>query len=248
MHDPCTVAFTIKSPFVRELELAPGEKSHRYRPTLVTIWHVDPREDACGWAWDRATDADRALAKKLAMQEFEFWTGKYVQSACGGIAFSAHELIWWAWKLISIRRTRNLGPLSRSEEDRIQRLASNPHDNIRLTVLHTGTLEGLEKLFLAVDRIYRTHHRPWYRHPRWHFWHWRIQLHPLETLRAWLFNRCQHCGKRFAWGYSPIAMGWSEPRSAGRFKGQSGLYHHTCSSVAWELNQARQEKSHGVVH
>jgi len=36
-------------------------------------------------------------------------------------------------------------------------------------------------------------------HPRYHFWHWRIQIVPLQHLRRWLFDRCSFCNKRFLW-------------------------------------------------
>lgn len=39
--------------------------------------------------------------------------------------------------------------------------------------------------------------RPWWRHPRWHVWHWRIQIHPLQRTWQWLFDRCAMCGGRF---------------------------------------------------
>ena len=45
MHDPLTLAFEIKNPFV---------KRHGYRPSLVDIWHKDPErrgsDDSCDWA------------------------------------------------------------------------------------------------------------------------------------------------------------------------------------------------------
>jgi hypothetical protein len=246
MHDPCTVAFTIKSPFARRMELTPGGASYRYRPTLITIWHVDPHEDSCGRAWDPATDEDRAFAKRLAKEEFDFWTGKYVEHARGGIPFSAHELIWWAWKLVAIRRRGARGPLTRGEEDYIQRLASNPHDNIRSTVAHAGTLEGLERFFLCVDRIYRTHHRPWYRHPRWHVHHWRIQVHAWDTFRRWAFSRCAHCGQGFEWGYSPVSHGWGSSDRPGWFQSEAGVYHHECSNIVI-MNQIEHAKMRGAV-
>lgn len=61
--------------------------------------------------------------------------------------------------------------------------------------------------------------RPWYRHPRWHFWHWRFQVHPLQKLRRWLFERCVKCGKGYPWGYAPIGNG-SGKKS----------WHHDCDT------------------
>lgn len=36
---------------------------------------------------------------------------------------------------------------------------------------------------------------PW----RFHFWHYRLQVHGLQIMYRWLFSRCAICGKRFAW-------------------------------------------------
>ncbi len=79
MHDPMTVAFTIKSPFKR------GE----YRPDLITIWHVDPEkdgtDDSCGW-FKRARHGDKKVLESI-IKEFErdwdrTWT--YDPNADGG--------------------------------------------------------------------------------------------------------------------------------------------------------------------
>lgn len=69
--------------------------------------------------------------------------------------------------------------------------------------------------------------RPWYRHPRWHFWHWKIQCHPWQVLRRWLLTRCCRCGKRFPWGYAPCSSHWDSPPLRW-FRGEEGLYHHDC--------------------
>jgi hypothetical protein len=70
--------------------------------------------------------------------------------------------------------------------------------------------------------------RPWYRHPRWHIWHWRLQVHPLQAFCRWMWSRCVGCGGRFRWGYSPISDSWGGggPRL---FKGEPGVRHHECS-------------------
>jgi hypothetical protein len=36
-------------------------------------------------------------------------------------------------------------------------------------------------------------------HPRWHIWHWRIQVIPLQILYRWLFERCSICKKGYKW-------------------------------------------------
>lgn len=39
-------------------------------------------------------------------------------------------------------------------------------------------------------------------HPRWHIWHWRIQIHPLQKFNRWLFSRCYRCKGGFGWNES----------------------------------------------
>lgn len=44
--------------------------------------------------------------------------------------------------------------------------------------------------------------RPWWRHPKWHVHHWRIQVIPWRDLVKWLTVRCCVCGKRAPYGYA----------------------------------------------
>lgn len=62
---------------------------------------------------------------------------------------------------------------------------------------------------------------------RWHFWHWRISVDLLRDLKRWLFSRCQHCGRRFTWGYAPISYSWNGtgPRW---FRGEEHVAHLEC--------------------
>jgi hypothetical protein len=58
-------------------------------------------------------------------------------------------------------------------------------------------------------------------HPRWHIWHWRIQIVPLQKTWRWLFDRCCFCKKGFAWNESVIGN-WS-----GNSIWHEGCNHHT---------------------
>lgn len=69
--------------------------------------------------------------------------------------------------------------------------------------------------------------RPWYKHPRWHFHHWKIQVHALLDLKRFLFSRCAKCGKGFRWGYAPISLQW-DGDGPQWFKGEASVYHHEC--------------------
>jgi hypothetical protein len=62
---------------------------------------------------------------------------------------------------------------------------------------------------LCMLRIYRTDTRPWWRHPRFHLHHWKIQIHALQDFKRWAFSRCAGCGRRFSWGYAPVTGQWN---------------------------------------
>lgn len=38
--------------------------------------------------------------------------------------------------------------------------------------------------------------RPWYKHPRWHIWHWSIRFHPFINIKRRFWDKCSVCGKR----------------------------------------------------
>ena len=65
-----------------------------------------------------------------------------------------------------------------------------------------------ERFFHSVARYILREKRWWFNHPRWHFWHWSFQIHPLQNIRRRLFDRCSHCGGRFAKNETPIGT-WS---------------------------------------
>ncbi|OWK34348.1 hypothetical protein FRUB_10319 [Fimbriiglobus ruber] len=73
--------------------------------------------------------------------------------------------------------------------------------------------------------------RAWWKHPRYHFWHWRLQIHPLQTLRRRLFSRCQKCGRGIG-KETPVGLHWDEPRPRWFewFRSERGVMHHDCFS------------------
>lgn len=66
---------------------------------------------------------------------------------------------------------------------------------------------------------------------RWHVWHWRIQVRPLQALRRWALTRCEWCGGRSRKGdvvNHSLAMG----RKRGPWwRGERNLFHADCTSV-----------------
>lgn len=87
----------------------------------------------------------------------------------------------------------------------------------------------------------------WWRHyDKLHVHHWRIQLPGLQRLRRWLFTRCETCGERFPYGYSPVRIAVSGAHERKRRKtwrdrwlrGERDLHHggpnrgKDCSALA----------------
>jgi hypothetical protein len=85
--------------------------------------------------------------------------------------------------------------------------------------------------------------RPWYRHPRWHIHHWRIQIHPIGQFKRWAFSRCCKCGSRFRWGESPTTDNWNSlgPRW---FRSEPDVYHGSCGGVTGSATEPANSLSH----
>lgn len=91
--------------------------------------------------------------------------------------------------------------------------AENLHDSMRDGIIRKWGCDTKRE-----DRIRQTasciygwilrQQRPWYRHPRYHIWHWKIQVPLFQKLHRWLFVRCCKCKKGFRWNESVIGS-WS---------------------------------------
>jgi hypothetical protein len=269
MHDPCTVAFEIRRPWPRSTSLLKDGTKWRYFPSIITIWHVDPETDAhkrgcraddsCGWSTVPTTPEERERIRNMGEGEWSCLFGKRAATAEGkDYAYVCYEpttydAVYWAWRRIK-RETARRRPiwkygrerryLSPAELERIYSLASNPVDNLQMTVAGVKNAEDCGAFFLTVYRCYLRFNRPWWKHPRWHVWHWRIQFHPWQTLRRWLFTRCAHCGKRFAYGGSPISHSWHSPKP-GWFKSEVGLFHDECSAIHCAVAEKKRAEETG---
>lgn len=66
MHDPMIVAFTIRNPFI---------KRGSYRPSIITVWHVDPEtdgtDDSCDWFGRYLSDREREAAWDIITNEID---------------------------------------------------------------------------------------------------------------------------------------------------------------------------------
>jgi hypothetical protein len=230
MHDPKTVAFDIPNPFARRYSWA---QQWSQRPALVTIWHVDPEkrgdDDSCGFTFANLSEADQAWAKKLADGEWPFWFSReYEQINFAGVSDLAILATVWLAVRHQVKRTPQNRALSAWDMAQVFRLMTCPGDNFgHLVADARENAEGLERLLLLTLRAYRTAVRPWWQRPRWHVHHWQIQVHPWQQFCRWAWSRCQSCGKRFRWGYSPVSGSWhgTGPRF---LRGEPNVFHHEC--------------------
>ena len=228
MHDPKTVA--------HELQML-GK-------TIITVWHVDPEsdgsDDSCGWVSPNLTDREKGIIDDILEWEhnFPFYSSQAVSSHAiiEDPKYAYHKqpvgdcmgYIAAAWQHIAWHRDRRRR-VTVDELWEIITLAVNPHDNLR-AILADPDMDSLQRakgFLYCVMRAYLRHHRPWWKHPRWHVHHWSIQVHFIQNLKRWLFSRCAGCGKRFSWGEAPTSTQW-EGTGPLWFKSEADVYHHEC--------------------
>lgn len=202
MHDPMTVAFEIKWP-IPKTEILPNGHKWKSRYTLVTIWHVDPESDgtdsSCGYSIPNLTERDGKIIDEVIKWEesFPYYSSPYLpitqvdpkydysQQLAGDCL--AHVAA--AWQHIAWIRDRRRG-LTIGEWWRVVSIATSPHDNLRaiLSDKEEDADDRVRRFFGCVMRQYLAHHRPWYKHPKWHIHHWWIQIHPLQDLKRWFLT------------------------------------------------------------
>lgn len=161
MYDPNILAFRFRIPFE------------------VEIWHVDPciggNSDSAGWVIPHLSELqhDRSLAvaeewkRVFPMKSFDF-------------EWSAIELLTGVWFDIKWQEHRSR-TISRGEKALLMRFATNPVDNLRHNACEAMLNGGdrIERLVRLLYRHFLNHHRPWYRHPRWNFRRWRVEIRSL---------------------------------------------------------------------
>ncbi len=87
--------------------------------------------------------------------------------------------------------------------------AENPSDSLFTSICRTWDTTSTDPSRWAEERKARIHHfaaiiygdilrrsRPWYKHPRYHVHHWRLQINDWYRVKRWFTTRCFDCGKR----------------------------------------------------
>lgn len=203
-----------------------------YSDAWLTIWHEDPQrhsDDSCGFTVPHLTNEQLSRLKALAWDEAR--NRYFLRSPGKNFVGTRHEAeCLFRGLMLQIAEYLRV-PMSFDEAAKIAALrVHSPDTSDGAGVLcfqpgyHTNfqedTREAREEYFFGkVCSIARWEilkpRRPWWRHPRWHIRHWRIQVHPLQRVRHWLFDRCEKCGARFGFDEPIASTAWDPPQSQG---------------------------------
>lgn len=208
-----------------------------YRDSFITIWHKDPErhgsDDSCGWFTPPFSKEIRDICKTLASYEArDPWFMAHQEETISDPVL-AERLLFGAFMVVSqclVNRKVLRRPVSIEEATRWASIGThNSIDNFRTSLCflsghHSNWYRDGEPNTKEDDKFWREEQarsffgaiagwilrdrRPWYRKPRWHFWHWQFQVLPLQLIRRWLFERCAICGKGYVYGESPCGS-WS---------------------------------------
>lgn len=261
MHDPSTLAFSIKYPWWRSTSIFKDGRKHRYRDSFIDIWHEDPlkfegkvgcrSDDSCGWHTPPMRADEIEKWKKIAADQYRQLFAKDVAERDGEsyarVCYrvpDCYTAVYWCWRAIKHEHRRNSwwyrqpwqygNRPSASELEVIMNLATNPVDNLQWSFVWDAPHEKRDRehddfwcFFRCVLNAYRRHHRPWYRHPRWHVHHWHIRVIPWQKARRVLFSRCCRCGGKFRYGEAPVTSSW-DTEKPGWFKSELNIWHSDC--------------------
>jgi hypothetical protein len=221
MHDPMTTAFDIRYPWPW-----PKQELSKQRDIFITIWHVDPEtdgsDDSCGWSFPKPSHP----IVDAIQHDLEFFTehqGKttapltYQRSVEGSLAW----WILWMNRTSYWHRKRGLSPKQVADYTFANSFPGNRDEGLDPDA-------DLKRTAWIIARAYMHYTRPWWRHPRWHIWHWKIQIHPLLLFKRWLWSRCYVCGESFAWGEAPVTNSWNG-KGPRWFQGEPDVRHGTCN-------------------
>lgn len=189
MHDPWTLAF--------RLRLSLWVSAY----TLFEIWHVDPckrgSDNSCGYSFPWPTVRQLAALKNLAFWEARERNFLRCQKKLWDGGVVASEVLYRSLLLQVADALR----IPMTFEQAARRAAIKVHQegghlnpaNIFCFVpgYHTNRVEDdveacQDYWFSVIRGIARgllRDRRPWYRHPRFHFWHWRFRFPIFGYLR-----------------------------------------------------------------
>lgn len=170
-----------------------------YSNRLFTIWHKDPcndrTDDSCGW-FMRSRHGDKKVLEKIVSQFRYHWDTMFVSEDSGkvyltGLFSPAGEphlsvigitlnLFWYAAFEYFGKSHKKANKYLQKHLFDIMFFAENPVDSLFNSItLKFGDEDRESRIKDMANIIYGyllRSSRPWYKHPRFHLHHWRIQL------------------------------------------------------------------------
>jgi len=206
-----------------------SDKQRKYNDPFITIWHNDPEtdgsDDSCGW-FMRSKHGNKEVLEKI-IKEFKFnWDSNFTSTnnhtyytgyftSDGKINMSIHgivlDLFFRAAYIVFKYNRRKMDKYMNKNLARILGFAENPIDSMHTSLTRKFEnacgeeynekikQEWIERTASIVYGYILRDIRPWYKHPRWHVHHWSFQIHPLQEIKRYLFDRCAICKKGFKW-------------------------------------------------
>lgn len=127
----------------------------------------------------------------------------------------------WSWPMLTKEELAFCDLLIDSEIDNVRGWFGDWKES------NPTKLDEMRGILKQAFRLFKDFHRPWWKHPRWHVWHWELQIIPIQSFKRWAFSRCAKCRKGFSWGYSPISGSW-EGKGPSWFRSEKNVFHQDC--------------------
>lgn len=189
------------------------------------IWHIDPekhvegrrRDDSCGWfPRDLTPELKRAVSElqnphndDFMSRIFDAFAQSYVpdhkymslKEMPMWVAYPTHLMALQRIDRIAFNRWRQ--PFWKRVPERAalierlaQQLAFSTVDNLN------GPFDDHGQYLRLLAACYRREIRPWYKHPRFHIHHWKVNFALIRNIKR-MFQRCDDCNGRIGFGCSP---------------------------------------------
>lgn len=217
------------------------------------IWHIDPErpsegqrtDDSCGWFDRRPGEYADAVQYLLNDKELMHEVRRALATRANVVGPYGHEYQrmsqpqslavttmvarylelrrWWNGQngnggahasliLRAITRQRDVSSVAFD-------LALNPIDN-----LSSG--DDPKLLIRLIAGALHRHFKPWWKHPRWHVHHWKINFDLARNLKR-MVQPCATCRVPLGFGYSPTDIG------------DGSLHHSRCAETAYAGGMGR---------
>jgi hypothetical protein len=198
MHDPMTVAFEIRYPWKKYGKRGRTEFERNYREPFITVWHVDPEKDG-------SDDSCDWFGRRMTDRE-KAWAKSLIENEYGNV-----RSFFSTW----IKLNHGEGK------------CDDPEDCYCGEHVPICKQEEMVTRVLQIASCYKREFRRFRWHPRWHFWHWKVQVLPVLAFKRWAFSRCAKCSGRFGWGEAPVSGSWYSdgPRW---FRSEKNIWHMSC--------------------